>query len=140
LSSIPRQGARIEEKPANPNRITRYRALYFYDNDVLDIAAPQPPARGELRSLDVNRGYLERRNLGEPGRPWICLSRTGTHESLLQAALFIERSRASMAEGACPEEIAFATLVSDRDQLERLAGPLARADTDVPALNRARTV
>jgi len=119
----------IEEKPKAPKSNYAVTGLYFYDNDVLDIAAGlRPSARGELEITDVNRAYLERRRLKVElmgrGIAWLD---TGTHESLLQASMFIEaiESRQGLKVSA-PEEIAYREGFIDAAQLERLARPLAR--------------
>jgi len=104
--------------------------LYFYDNDVLDIAANlQPSRRGELEITDVNRAYLKRGTLRVElmgrGIAWLD---TGTHESLLRASQFIEaiESRQGL-KISCPEEIAFRAGYIDAAQLEALARPLAKS-------------
>ncbi|MBV8854633.1 MAG: glucose-1-phosphate thymidylyltransferase RfbA, partial [Sinobacteraceae bacterium] len=119
----------IEEKPRQPKSHFAVTGLYFYDNDVLDIAAElRPSARGELEITDVNRVYLQQQRLHVEllgrGVAWLD---TGTHESLLQAAMFIEalESRQGL-KVACPEEIAFRCGYIDRAQLEKLAAPLAK--------------
>lgn len=118
----------IEEKPARPRSSHAVTGIYFYDNEVVSIAKSlQPSARGELEITDVNRRYLERgrlrvERLGR-GIAWLD---AGTHESLLQAAHFVEvvETRQSLMI-ACPEEIAFRLGYIDRDRLRRLAAPLA---------------
>ena len=103
--------------------------LYFYDNEVLDIArALKPSARGELEITDVNRAYLAAARLRVEmfgrGIAWLD---TGTHESLLQAAMFIEAIETRQGlKVCCPEEIAFRAGYIDAAQLEKLAQPLAK--------------
>jgi glucose-1-phosphate thymidylyltransferase len=117
----------IEEKPPNPKSRWAATGLYFYDRDVVDIAASlQPSARGELEITDVNRAYLARNRLRVErlGRGY-CWLDTGTHDSLLAAAQFVrtieERQDLRIA---CLEEIAFRQGFIDAQQLERLADPL----------------
>lgn len=119
----------IEEKPMKPRTHYAVTGLYFYDNDVVDIARHvKPSARGELEITDVNRVYLKRGDLevAQLGRGIAWLD-TGTHEALLQAATFIEaiQSRQGLLI-ACPEEIAFYEGFINRDQLRALAVPLSK--------------
>jgi glucose-1-phosphate thymidylyltransferase len=119
----------LEEKPAKPKSRYAVTGLYFYDNQVLDIAATlKPSPRGELEITDVNRVYLDRGELTLRlmGRGYAWLD-TGTHESLLQAANFIEtiEQRQGM-KVACLEEIAFNEGFITAEQLERLAAPLSK--------------
>jgi len=114
----------IEEKPAKPKSSYAVTGLYFYDNQVVDIAATlTPSARGELEITDVNRAYLERGQLRVEklarGIAWLD---TGTHESLIQAANYIqalEERQGLMV--ACLEEIAFRMGYISADDLLRLA-------------------
>jgi glucose-1-phosphate thymidylyltransferase len=119
----------IEEKPAQPRSNFAVTGLYFYDNAVLDIARGlRPSARGELEITDVNRAYLSQGRLRVEmfgrGIAWLD---TGTHESLLQASMFIEAIETRQGlKVCCPEEIAFRAGYIDAAQLERLAAPLAK--------------
>jgi glucose-1-phosphate thymidylyltransferase len=131
----------IEEKPKQPKSHHAVTGLYFYDNEVLDIAAAlRPSPRGELEITDVNRAYLERRALRVEilgrGVAWLD---TGTHESLLQAAMFIEaiESRQGL-KVCCPEEIAFRAGYIDAARLEQLALPLAKTGYGTYLLEIAR--
>jgi len=119
----------IEEKPKQPKSNYAVTGLYFYDNQVCDIAANiQPSHRGELEITDVNRRYLEQGQLNVEimGRGYAWLD-TGTHDSLLEAASFIATlQRRQGLQVACPEEIAFAQKWIDAAQIQKLATPLAK--------------
>jgi len=120
----------IEEKPKIPKSNFAVPGLYFYDNDVVKIAKGiKPSARGELEITEVNKTYLERGDLEVQtfGRGFAWLD-TGTHESLLEAASFIEtiEKRQGLKVG-CIEEIVFRKGYIDSDQLESLAKPLIKS-------------
>ncbi len=119
----------IEEKPAKPKSNYAVTGLYFYDQQVCDMAADVKPShRGELEITDVNKRYLERDQLNVEimGRGYAWLD-TGTHDSLLEAASFIgtlQKRQGLMV--ACPEEIAYAQGWIDAAALQGLAAPLAK--------------
>ena len=119
----------IEEKPKNPKSNYAVTGLYFYDNQVCDIAADiAPSSRGELEITDVNRRYLEQGELNVEimGRGYAWLD-TGTHDSLLEAASFIATLQKRQGlQVSCPEEIAFGQKWIDAAQLHKLAAPLAK--------------
>ncbi|GAA5014943.1 glucose-1-phosphate thymidylyltransferase RfbA [Massilia kyonggiensis] len=119
----------IEEKPTAPKSSYAVTGLYFYDNDVCNVAADiKPSARGELEITDVNRCYLERGKLNVEimGRGFAWLD-TGTHDSLLEAASFIATLQKRQGlQVACPEEIAYRQGWIDAASLQKLAAPLAK--------------
>ncbi|OYD21119.1 glucose-1-phosphate thymidylyltransferase RfbA [Oceanimonas baumannii] len=125
------QALSLEEKPEHPKSNYAVTGLYFYDNQVIDIARNlQPSARGELEITDVNRIYLERGELAVTtmGRGYAWLD-TGTHNSLMEAGSFIQTIEQRQGlKVACPEEIAYRKGFIDAGQVALLAAPLAKND------------
>jgi len=119
----------IEEKPRQPKSNYAVTGLYFYDQQVVDLAQEiKPSARGELEITDLNRLYLNQNTLNVEimGRGYAWLD-TGTHDSLQEAASFIatlQKRQGLMV--SCPEEIAYAMGWIDAAQLEKIARPLAK--------------
>ena len=121
----------IVEKPEHPASNFAVTGMYFYDNQVVDIAKNiEPSPRGELEITDVNKAYLERGQLDVEllGRGYAWLD-TGTHESLHEAAGFIETvQKRQNLKIACLEEVAYRMGYINRDQLRELAQPLKKND------------
>ncbi|HHJ80233.1 MAG TPA: glucose-1-phosphate thymidylyltransferase, partial [Candidatus Tenderia electrophaga] len=120
----------LEEKPTEPKSNYAVTGLYFYDNDVVEMAADlKPSARGELEITDINKIYLQQQRLHverfSRGLAWLD---TGTHSSLLEASLFIETiEKRQGLKISCPEEIAYRMNFIDAQQLEALAAPLRKS-------------
>ena len=121
----------LEEKPKNPRSNYAVTGLYFYDKDIVNVAKSiKPSARGELEITDVNKIYLKRDKLRvekmRRGYAWLD---TGTHESLLQAASFVQTIQTRQGlKVSCIEEIAYRMKYINAEQLLKLAEPLAKND------------
>ncbi|EOG5375793.1 glucose-1-phosphate thymidylyltransferase RfbA [Cronobacter turicensis] len=119
----------LEEKPTEPKSNYAVTGLYFYDNDVVEMAKSlQPSARGELEITDINRLYLEQGRLAVAmmGRGYAWLD-TGTHQSLIEASNFIATIEERQGlKVSCPEEIAFRKGFIDAEQVKKLAEPLKK--------------
>ncbi len=131
----------IQEKPASPRSNYAVTGLYFYDNEVVEVARSLSPSeRGELEITDVNRYYLDRGSLRVEvmgrGMAWLD---TGTHQSLLEASNFIQvvQTRQGL-QIACPEEIAYRAGWISAEDLERVAGPMQKNDYGRYLLNLIR--
>lgn len=120
----------IEEKPSKPKSRYAITGLYFYDNQVVEIARNlKPSARGELEITDVNQAYLDncKLNVQVMGRGMAWLD-TGTHDSLLDASMFIQTLEQRQGlKVMCPEEIAYRMGYINAEQLEQLAQPLLKS-------------
>ena len=137
------QALSIDEKPKHPKSNYAVTGLYFYDNQVCDIAAQiKPSARGELEITDVNQHYLDMGQLTVEimGRGFAWLD-TGTHDSLLEAASFIATLQKRQGlQVACPEEIAFGLKWIDAGQVQKLAQPLIKSNYGQYLMNLIKNV
>ena len=131
----------LEEKPAHPRSRYAVTGLYFYDNQVVNLATSlKPSARGELEITDLNRLYLEAGKLNveimSRGMAWLD---TGTHDSLFEAGLFIQTvERRQGLKIACPEEIAWRLGYITAEQVEALAQPIRKSGYGQYLLNILR--